>query len=456
MRVDAVVFTDSKTVNDPQFQEALKQLMNVATLPGVIKEVYGMPDIHWGYGFPIGGVAGFDVEDGGIISPGAVGFDINCGVRLIVTELRYEDVKDKVHILVDNIYKNVPVGVGSRSSLRLGRKGLAKVCEKGALWAVENGYGEDSDLIYIEDNGALPFADPSTVSKKAYERGEDELGTLGGGNHFIEVQVVQEIYDQVTAQKFGLFEGQLAVMIHTGSRGFGHQIATDYIKIMRENLKKHNKDLPDKQLINAPFDHPIGKDYFSAMACAANYAFANRQIISHLVKNAFRNVYGDVVLRTLYDLAHNIAKLENHVVNGKTKKLIVHRKGATRALGPGNKKLPERYRETGQPVIIPGDMGTASYLMVGTAKAEEMTFSSSAHGAGRLLGRREALRRLSFESVVNELTKKGIALRSRGKKTVVEEAPEAYKNIDDVVKITDSVGIAKKIARFIPVGVVKG
>ncbi len=401
MRVDAVLFSDSETVSDPQFREAMKQLVNVSKLPGVVKEVYGMPDIHWGYGFPIGGVAAFDPDEGGIISPGAVGFDINCGVRLMRTDLEFEEVKEKIKDVVKAIYSMVPVGVGSRGEVRLGRKGLRRVCEKGARWAVEAGYGFEEDLEYIEDNGRLEFADPNAVSKKAYERGEDELGTLGGGNHFIEVQKVERIFDPEVARVLGLFEGQIVVMVHTGSRGFGHQVATDYIKTMRDNLKSHNADLPDKQLINAPFQHELGRAYFSAMACAANYAFANRQIIGHLVRKAFWKVFGgDVNLELVYDLAHNIAKLEEHEIDGVVKKLVVHRKGATRSFGPGNEMIPEKFRDFGQPVLIPGDMGTASYVMVGTEKAQRWTFGSSAHGAGRMLGRREALRRLNYSEVL--------------------------------------------------------
>ncbi len=457
MRVDAVVFSTPEMVKDPQFQEAFKQLMNVATLPGVVKEVYGMPDIHWGYGFPIGGVAAFNVEDGGIISPGAVGFDINCGVRLMLTDLKVKEASAEVKKLVEEIYGSVPVGVGSRGQLKLRKKGLSKVCREGAVWALKAGYGEEDDLSFIEDEGKLPFCDPSVISKKAFERGEDELGTLGGGNHFIEVQKVEEVYDEEVAKIFGLEEGQMALMIHTGSRGFGHQVATDYIKLMRDNLKAHNADLPDKQLINAPFEHSLGQDYFSAMACAANYAFANRQIIGHLVRKAFYRVFGgEARVWLLYDLAHNIAKLETYEVDGEKRRLVVHRKGATRSFGKGNPNVPEKYRAVGQPVLIPGDMGSASYVLVGTKVAEEWTFGSSAHGAGRMMGRREALRRLNFEEVLGELRGKGIEVMSRAKKTLVEEAPEAYKDVDIVVEITHQIGIARKVARLVPVGVVKG
>jgi len=456
MLVDAIVFTDAETVNDPQFQEALKQVINVATLPGIVKYALAMPDIHWGYGFPIGGVAAFDAKEG-IISPGGVGFDINCGVRLMKTNLKYKDVRERLEELIEEIYRTVPVGVGARGDIVLGKKGLRNVLVKGARWAVEAGYGLEEDLERIEDGGRIEPADPEDVSEEAMERGSDELGTLGAGNHFIEIQRVQEIYDEELAEFFGLELDMITVMIHSGSRGFGHQVATDYIKLMRDKLKDHNRDLPDKQLINAPFEHPLGQAYYSAMNCAANYAFANREILGHLIRRAFWNVFGkSVKVELVYDVAHNIAKVEEYEVNGKRRKLVVHRKGATRSLGPGNEKIPLLYRKVGQPVIIPGDMGTASYLLVGTKKAEEETFGSTAHGAGRVMGRSEALRELDYEEVIGELREKGIVVMSKSKKTLVEEAPEAYKDVDQVVHIVHEVGISRKVARMVPIGVVKG
>jgi tRNA-splicing ligase RtcB len=456
MKVDAIIFTDAESVNDPQFREAMKQLMNVATLPGIVKYALAMPDIHWGYGFPIGGVAAFDVKEG-IISPGGVGFDINCGVRLMKTDLTYEDVKDRMRSLVEAIYEFVPAGVGSTGDIVLGKKGLRKVLVEGAEWAVKAGYGLEEDLERIEDGGKIHPADPSYVSEEAFERGSDELGTLGAGNHFVEVQMVQEIYDEELAEFFGLEIGTITVMIHSGSRGFGHQVATDYIRLMRDNLKEHNKNLPDKQLINAPFEHPLGQAYYSAMNCAANYAFANREILGHLVRKAFWKVFGrDTRVDLIYDVAHNIAKVEEYEVDGKRRKLVVHRKGATRSLGPGSEKVPSIYREVGQPVIIPGDMGTASYLLVGTKKAEEKTFGSTAHGAGRVLGRSAALKKLDYREVLDELAEKNIVVMSKSKKTLVEEAPEVYKDVDRVVQIVHEIGISRKVARMIPLGVVKG
>ena len=456
MKVDAIIFTDAESVNDPQFREAMKQLMNVATLPGIVKYALAMPDIHWGYGFPIGGVAAFDVKEG-IISPGGVGFDINCGVRLMKTDLTYEDVKDRMRSLVEAIYEFVPAGVGSTGDIVLGKKGLRKVLVEGAEWAVKSGYGLEEDLERIEDGGKIHPADPSYVSEEAFERGSDELGTLGAGNHFVEVQMVQEIYDEELAEFFGLEIGTITVMIHSGSRGFGHQVATDYIRLMRDNLKEHNKNLPDKQLINAPFEHPLGQAYYSAMNCAANYAFANREILGHLVRKAFWKVFGrDTRVDLIYDVAHNIAKVEEYEVDGKRRKLVVHRKGATRSLGPGSEKVPSIYREVGQPVIIPGDMGTASYLLVGTKKAEEKTFGSTAHGAGRVLGRSAALKKLDYREVLDELAEKNIVVMSKSKKTLVEEAPEVYKDVDRVVQIVHEIGISRRVARMIPLGVVKG
>ena len=456
MKVDAIVFTDAGSVEDPQFREAMKQLMNVATLPGIVKYALAMPDIHWGYGFPIGGVAAFDVKNG-IISPGGVGFDINCGVRLMKTDLMYEDVKDRLRSIVEAIYEMVPAGVGARGDIVLGKKGLRKVLVEGAEWAIKAGYGLEEDLERIEDGGKIHPADPNYISEEAFERGSDELGTLGAGNHFIEVQMVQEIYKEDLAEFFGLEVGMITVMIHSGSRGFGHQVATDYIRLMRDKLKDHNKDLPDKQLINAPFQHPLGQAYYSAMNCAANYAFANREILGHLVRRAFWKVFGkDTRVELVYDVAHNIAKVEEYEIDGKRRKLVVHRKGATRSLGPENEKVPEIYREVGQPVIIPGDMGTASYLLIGTRKAEEKTFGSTAHGAGRVLGRSAALKRWNYREILNELEEKNIFVMSRSKKTLVEEAPEAYKDVDRVVHIVHEIGISKKVARMVPLGVVKG
>jgi len=447
--VDAIVFTDNETINDPEFNEALQQIVNVTHMPGVIAAI-AMPDIHWGYGFPIGGVGVFPVK-GGVISPGGIGFDINCGVRVLLTSATEDEVRPVLERLLQQIYKEVPVGVGASGAMKADEKTLKRVCIDGAHWAVEKGYGTKQDLQRIEDTGKLKPADPEHVSEKAFKRGLDELGTLGAGNHFIEVQTVDRIFNIEIAKAFAIFERQVAISVHCGSRGFGHQIATDYIQIMRDKLSEHNKGLPDKQLINAPFDHPIGQRYFSAMNCAANYAFANRQIISHAVEKVFERLFPSHRVWLLYDVAHNIAKVENY-----GKQVIVHRKGATRSLGPGNSLLTEEFIDTGQPVLIPGSMGSSSYILVGTKKAEEISYGSTAHGAGRVLGRRAALRGLNYEQILKQLKDRGIVALSKEKKTLIEEAPSTYKDVDRVVEIVDQIGISKKVARLVPMGVVKG
>ncbi|MBT1247645.1 MULTISPECIES: RtcB family protein [unclassified Thermosipho (in: thermotogales)] len=434
MKVDAFVLTDSLN----EISEAIEQLKNVASLPSIVKAAYAMPDIHWGYGFPIGGVAAFSE----IISPGGVGFDINCGVRLLKSEVTYKEISKHIQKVLEKIYKLVPVGLGSTSK-KFEKKLFKKIIENGTKAVIELGFGYEEDLNFIEDNGTLLPANMLDVSDTAYKRGKEELGTLGSGNHFIEIQKVEEIYDKKIANVLGLFEGQITVMIHTGSRGFGHQVATDYIKLMR-NL---NIDLPDKQLVYAQFKSEIGQKYYSAMNCAANFAFSNRQIITHLVRKAFSDISK---LYLVYDVVHNIAKVEIH--DGQ--KVIVHRKGATRALGPGQKELPEKYENIGQPVIIPGDMGTFSYILVGTN--ENFAFSSTAHGAGRILGRRQALKKLKLNDILSNLERKGIILKSKSKRTIIEEAPNAYKDIDKVVEIVDKLRLSKKVAKLVPLGVIKG
>lgn len=449
MNVDAYVFTDEDELKE--ISEAVTQLKNVASLPGIVKAAYGMPDIHWGYGFPIGGVAAFDTNEG-IISPGGVGFDINCGVRLLKTHLYLSDIENHLEQVIQKLYESVPAGVGSTSK-KFNLKDFRNIIENGVKATIGMGFGTPEDLKFIEDNGIITPANMDDISKKAYERGREELGTLGAGNHFVEIQKVVQIFDKKIAEKLGIFENQIVVMIHTGSRGFGHQIATDYIQLMRNNFK--NVYLPDKQLIYAPFKSELGQKYFSAMNCAANYAFSNRQIITHYIRKVFKEVFNTSV-EIIYDVAHNIAKLETHSLNGETKKLVVHRKGATRAFGPGRKEIPSEYKEFGQPVIIPGDMGTASYLLVGTDESENIAFSSTAHGAGRLLGRRQALRTLQLNDILASLNKKGIIVKSKSKKTIIEEAPDAYKDIDKVIKITDKLRLSKKVAKMIPLGVLKG
>ncbi len=458
MRVDGIIYASDelmKTVEDG----ALQQVANAATLPGIVKASLAMPDIHFGYGLPIGGVIATDWENG-IVSPGGVGFDINCGVRLLRTNLKFEDIKDKREKLVNTLFRKIPTGVGSTGKLRLSHSELRNVLAEGSKWAVRKGFGKKEDLEATESYGSMPNADPSQVSTRALERGRDQLGTLGSGNHFLEVQVVEEVYNQELARKLGLEEGQVTVMIHTGSRGLGHQVATDFLVVMERSLRKYGIWIPDKQLACAPINSPEGQRYIGAMAAAANFAWANRQIIMHWTREAFVEALGmkeeEIGLELVYDHAHNIVKKEEHIVNGKRMILAVHRKGATRAFPPGHKELPGRYRSIGQPVIIPGDMGRYSYLLIGTKKAMEETFGSSCHGAGRVLSRHQAIRRAKHRSIERELARVGILVRSADRETVMEEMPEAYKDVSLVVDTIERAGISIKVARMRPVVVIKG
>lgn len=459
MKVPAIIFSTEHMLEKIKEDDTLRQLRNMACLKGIVKHAIAMPDAHRGYGFCIGGVAAFDMEEG-IISPGGVGYDINCGVRLVRTNLTEDDVKAKKKEILNEIFSNVPAGVGKKGITKLSEETLKEISEKGARWAVEQGYGTLEDLETTEENGCLPGADFSCVSKNAKQRGMPQLGTLGSGNHFLEMQKVDEIYDEEIAKAFGIEKtGQIMVMIHCGSRGFGHQIASDYIKEMED--KYGHKDLPDRELINAPINSELGKKYYKAMACAVNYAFANRQMILHWTRESFKKVFGsdeekDLGMELIYDVCHNIAKFEDHTVDGKTVKLCVHRKGATRSFGPGRVEIPVKYRKIGQPVIIPGSMGTYSYLLVGTSKAEDLTFGSTAHGAGRVSSRSEALRNFRGEQVVNDLRKKDIEVKGVSWKGIAEEAPEVYKDIDEVVKVSHEAGIGKMVARLKPLAVMKG
>ena len=460
MRVPGLIFADPGMIKSIIQDNTPDQVANVATLPGIIGYSIAMPDIHHGYGFAIGGVAAFDADEG-VISPGGVGYDINCGVRLLRSNLTLGDIKSRLDHLVDTIFSNVPSGVGSEGKLRLSEKEVANVLTDGARWAVEHDYGWDQDLDFIEEHGSFAGADPSVVSNSAKKRGGPQLGTLGAGNHFLEIQRVDEIYDKEAAATFGITEkDQITIMIHTGSRGCGHQICTDYLDVMRRAGNKYGIPLVDRELSCAPASSPEGERYFSAMKCGANFAWANRQIIMHWVRQSFETVLGakaeSLGLNLIYDIAHNIAKLEQHDVGGKSRSMYVHRKGATRAFGPGNSDIPSKYRTVGQPVLIPGDMGTASYLLVGTDQAMKETFGSSCHGAGRLLSRHAAIRQHPVDSVIRELDKHNIYLRAKSRRVISEEAPDAYKNIDEVVDISDHSGIARKVARMCPIGVVKG
>ncbi|MGB9668554.1 MAG: RtcB family protein, partial [Thermosulfidibacteraceae bacterium] len=417
-------------------------------------------DIHYGYGLPIGGVVATDIENDGVVTPGGVGFDINCGVRLLTTTLTYDDIANRIEDLIDSIFDNVPSGVGSTSGLKLSKNDAKRVWKRGAQWAVEMGYGEKEDLEATESFGYIEFADPDVISDKAYDRGRDQLGTLGSGNHFLEIQVVEQIFNKSIADSFGLFQGQITVMIHTGSRGFGHQVCTDFLKVMERALKKYGIYVQDRQLACAPYNSQEGADYISAMACAANFAWANRQIITHYVRKSFEKVlntkWKNVGLKVLYDVSHNIVKLEEHIVDGKKKRLLVHRKGATRAFPSGHPELPEIYRETGQPVIIPGDMGRASFVLCGTQKAMEETFGSTCHGAGRVMSRHQAEKVAKNMDVIKEMEKRGVIVRAASKRTLYEEIPEAYKDVSDVVDVVHKAGIAKLVAKMRPLAVVKG
>jgi tRNA-splicing ligase RtcB len=419
-----------------------------------------MPDIHWGYGFPIGGVAAFDMDQG-VVSPGGVGYDINCGVRLMSTGIPKVDITGRLQALVDGLFENIPSGLGShRKDLKLKNREHRDVLLHGAAWAVEHGYGTAQDLRHIEDQGCIAGGDPDVISEKAYERGSSQLGTLGSGNHFVEIDWVDEVYDQNIAAKLGLFKDCIAVAVHTGSRGFGYQVCDDYLKEMLRASQKYGIELPDKQLCCAPLSSPEGKRYLAAMACAANYAFANRQIIGHWVRETFETVLGrnqrELHMELVYDVCHNIAKIEEHLVGGKPRRVCVHRKGATRAFAPGHAQLPEDYRETGQPVLIPGDMGRCSYVLVGTQRAMEETFGSTCHGAGRMMSRHQAIKAAHGRSISRELQDRGIVVRAAAKGTLAEEMPEAYKDVNMVVDVVDAAGVGKKVARLRPMGVIKG
>jgi len=435
-------------------ETAIEQVANVAMLPGIVKHSIALADMHSGYGFPIGGVAAFDL-DSGIISPGGVGYDINCGVRLLTSNLTIKDIEKKKKEIIEKLFNAVPSGVGRGGATKLSRQEVKEVLEQGAKWAVKKGYGTKEDLDRIEDNGCIVGANANNVSDRAIARGLPQLGSLGAGNHFLEIQQVDEIYDKKIAEAFGIREkGQVCVMIHCGSRGLGHQVASDYIKLMED--KYGWKNLPDRELINAPIGSELGKKYFSAMSAAANFGFANRHMIMQWVRETMSKIFPEIKLELVYDVAHNVAKIEEHDVDGKKMKLCVHRKGATRAFGPGREELPQIYRKTGQPVLLPGSMGTASYVLVGTEKAEAVSFASTAHGAGRVSSRSAALRNLMGEKIKADLEKKGIEVMAGSWKSLAEEAPEVYKDIDEVARVSNEVGIGNLVARLKPVAVMKG
>ncbi|MEC9332472.1 MAG: RtcB family protein [Candidatus Thermoplasmatota archaeon] len=461
MRVPGRIYSSQSLLEHPGMDSAIQQVANVATLPGIVDFSMAMPDIHWGYGFPIGGVAAFRTEsngDGmGVISPGGVGFDINCGVRLIRTDLVEQDIRSKQKELVDELYKEVPAGLGSKGKITLSDRELDSVLSIGAKWASEQGYLWESDLDVLEENGCIENSSPEHVSHYARTRGRKQVGSLGSGNHFLEVQKVDEIFDEEAAKAFGLFEGQAVVMMHTGSRGCGHQVCQDHLDCVLSASKREGIDLPDKQLAAAPLYTREAQEYLGAMSSAANFAWANRSLITYATRRAFSNIFGgdgkSLGMDTVYDVSHNIAKIENH--SGED--LCVHRKGATRAFGPGSLEVPSKYRSFGQPVIVPGDMGTASYVLSGTSGAMEQTFGSTCHGAGRALGRKAAFKKFNSKNLVKKLWKKErIYVRARSPRVASEEAPGAYKNVSDVVDVCHASGIANKVVKLKPMGVVKG
>jgi len=470
MRTDGIFFTSERMREDLFRDEACEQLVNVSTLPGLAGPSLAMPDAHWGYGFPIGGVAATLQDEGGVISPGGVGFDINCGVRLLRTSLTATDIQPFIKELTDAMFKNVPSGVGSKARIRVSSSDLEDILSTGAKWAVEQGFGKEGDLEMMEENGGMRGADPNEVSARAKTRGLPQVGSLGAGNHFREVQKVDDIYDHIAAKAMGIeAKDQIVVLIHTGSRGLGYQVCDDKVRELESHYSKDGSNykstdfnilVPDKQLVCAPLGTEEANSYLGAMRSAANYAWANRQLITHWVRESFTDVLKGTGLNAdisvVYDVAHNIAKMEEHMVAGRRKMVCVHRKGATRAFGPGSECIPSIYSTVGQPVLIPGDMGTASYLLAGTERAMELTFGSTCHGAGRVLSRSKAIESFRSNDIIRELSSRGIHVRAASPKVVAEEAPQAYKDIEEVVKVVCGAGLSKSVARMVPMAVIKG
>jgi len=459
MRVPGRVFASDDLLPHMRSDNALQQVANVATLPGIVGRSMAMPDIHWGYGFPIGGVAAFDADEG-VLSPGGVGFDINCGVRLIKTNLTIEELAPHMRALVDKLFDMVPSGVGEEARIRLGRHDVTDVFAQGAGWAIGQGYGWERDLQHMEHRGHMSDADTGEVSARAITRGARQVGSLGGGNHFLEIQVVDEVFDAEAARVYGLKAGQVCIMIHTGSRGAGHQICTDHLEQMEAAADRYKVRLVDRQLAATPVTSPEAEAYYKAMCAAANFAWTNRQLITHWTREAFSQVLGRdaeaMGMDIVYDVCHNIAKLEEHRVEGSRRKVYVHRKGATRSFGPGHADVPQDYRDVGQPVLVPGDMGTASYVLAGTNGALDETFGSCCHGAGRVLSRTKAARSWKGRDILDQLEAKGVLVKAASERVAAEEAPGAYKNVSHVVDTCDGAGIGRKVVRLRPVGCVKG
>ncbi|MBN1932661.1 MAG: RtcB family protein [Desulfobacterales bacterium] len=455
MRVPAIIYAGKDQLLEMD-QKVYEQITNVATLPGIVKAAYAMPDAHWGYGFPIGGVAAFDPEQGGVISAGGVGFDISCGVRTMLTGLHADEVFAVQKKLADLLYHNIPAGVGSTGLLHLNLKEMDKMLSGGAQWAVAQGYGTKSDLERIEEHGRMAEAKPEYVSARAKKRQEDEVGTLGSGNHYLEIQVIEEIYNPGSATVFGLNQGEVVVSLHCGSRGLGHQIGTEFLKLMVTSAPKYGIHLPDRELACAPLDSPVGVQYLGAMRAAINCALANRQVIMHLIRDVFAEIFPNTSLPLLYDVSHNTCKMEKHQIEGKEKNVYVHRKGATRAFGPGHPNLPPAFRNIGQPVLIGGSMGTASYILTGTKDGLQKAFGSACHGAGRCMSRKKATKHWRGSQVIGELEEKGILIRSRSMRGIAEEAPGAYKDIDTVIEAAEKAGLTSKVAKVKPIICIKG
>jgi tRNA-splicing ligase RtcB (3'-phosphate/5'-hydroxy nucleic acid ligase) len=453
MNVPGKIFASDIILEDIKKDKTIEQIKNVACLPGIIKHSLAMPDAHLGYGFSIGGVAGFDL-DKGVISPGGVGYDINCSIRLLRTNLDKKDIEYKKQQIADILFNEIPTGVGKKGRIILKEKELDDVLRKGAKWAVDNGYGHKRDCYYLEEEGCMDEADPNNVSRRAKSRGIPQLGSLGAGNHFLEIQSVEEIFDEKISEVFGLKKDQIVIMIHCGSRGLGHQVASDYIQEMEKEYGF--KHLPDRELVCAPIKSDLGKRYFSAMAAAANFGFANKQLITHWVREAMKKIFPHFNAEVVYEVCHNIAKFEEHKINNKKQEVLVMRKGATRSFGPGRKELPKDYSEVGQPIILPGSMGTPSYVLVGTEMAEELSFSSTAHGAGRVMSRISSKKSFSAKQVEKSLSDQGIFLRSGSVKGITEEAPGVYKDINEIARISHEAGLGRLVAMMKPQVVIKG
>lgn len=455
MRVDGIIYADDILIEAIKNDKTIEQVANTASLPGIISASLGMPDAHQGYGFCIGGVAAVDFEKG-VVSPGGIGYDINCGVRLLTTDLEFNQVKSRTEELIKNLFHEIPSGTGKGGRLKLSYSELDDVLRLGVGWSVKNNYALASDREYIEEHGCIPNADPEKVSNRAKERGRDQLGTLGSGNHFVEVQIVQEIFDEETARAFNLHKDQVVILVHTGSRGLGHQVCTDYLREMDAAMKTYGISMPDRELACVPIDSREGRNYLGAMSSAANFAFNNRQLITYNVREVFRRLFKTDKVNIVYDVCHNIAKIEEHTVDSSKKKVLVHRKGATRAFPKHHKDIPNAYKEFGQPVLIPGSMGTYSYVLVGTETAMEETFGSTCHGAGRALSRNKAKLIMSADEAVKKLREKGIVIQASTRSGITEEIPEAYKNISAVVDVVHKAGISMKVAKLKPIGVIKG